>query len=48
MKPLTQYYISIGGRFSMNKKYTVKQTELSDDLREKRTFMSQTNPATDL
>ena len=32
----------------MNQKYTVKQTELSDDLREKRTFTSQTNPATDL
>ena len=32
----------------MNQKYTVKQTELSDDLREKRTATSQTNPATDL
>ena len=32
----------------MNQKYTVKQTELSDDLSEKRTFTSQTNPATDL
>ena len=32
----------------MNQKYTVKQTELSDDLREKRTFTSQANPATDL
>ena len=32
----------------MHQKYTVKQTELSDDLREKRTFTSQTNPATDL
>ena len=32
----------------MNQKYTDKQTELSDDLREKRTATSQTNPATDL
>ena len=32
----------------MNQKYTVKQTELSDDLSEKRTFTSQTNSATDL
>ena len=32
----------------MNQKYTVKQTELSDDLSEKRTFTSQANPATDL
>ena len=32
----------------MNQKYTVKQTQLSDDLREKRTFTSQANPATDL
>ena len=36
MKLLTQYLISICGRFSMNQKYTVKQTQLSDDLREKR------------
>ena len=32
----------------MNQKYTVKQTELSDDLREKRTATSQTNSETDL
>ena len=32
----------------MNQKYTVKQTELTDDLSEKRTFTSQANPATDL
>ena len=32
----------------MNQKYTVKQTELSDDLSEKRTFTSQANPSTDL
>ena len=32
----------------MNQKYTVKQTELSDDLSEKRTFTSQANPAADL
>ena len=32
----------------MNQKYTVKQTQLSDDLREKRTFTSQANTATDL
>ena len=28
----------IGGRFSMNQKYTVKQTKLSDDLRGKEDF----------
>ena len=32
----------------MNQKYTDKQKELRDDLREKRTATSQTNPATDL
>ena len=48
MKLLTQYLISICGRFSMNQKYTVKQTELRDNLREKRTFTSQNNRATNL